>query len=210
MKMTHRVIAIATGGLMLFGIAVTANAATGGTASNLQCFSGTTDGGYGGTCATTNPNKSAATLSNNSSNPNGDYSGVYLRKENLAGQPLSKISQLGYTWASTSAPGPTDLSLNIGVNLSGGGATGPYAYVDAAYCPGTSTSGGNVVDVIHNANCGIWLGNTFYANWAALLAANPGASVGSDGSPFIVAERVGGAPSAVWTITNVFLGKLGA
>jgi hypothetical protein len=218
MRVTHRIVAAAAGSLMLFGgVTGAANAATGGAASNLQCLSGTTDNsGYGGTCTTTNPDKSVAVLSNTSTNSNGDYSGVSLHKQNLAGKPLSNISQLGYTWAagpggSTLTPTPTDLSLNIGIDPTGVGPTSEYAFVDAFYCPGTPTSSGNVVDVIHDPNCGIYLaGSIFYPNWAALVAANPGATVGTDGSPFIIAERVGSAPPAVWTISNVNLGKLGS
>lgn len=92
------------------------------------------------------------------------------------------------------------------MDTSGGGLTSVYAYIDAYYCPGTN----GTVDVIHDSNCAIWLGGTEYSNWADLVAANPGATVGTDGQPFIVAERTPSEASAVWTISNVQLGKLGS
>lgn len=212
LRFVYRLVAAIGGGLLLVGsFPVSAQASPNGAAANLRCFSGTTDNsGYGGSCSVSAGNASVATLSNNDTNANGDYSGVYLHKANLLGQPLGKIAQLGYTWVaddpSTPSPTPGDLSLNIGVDVNGGrGLTTVYAYVDAHYCPGTN----GVVDVIHDANCAIWLGGTEYSNWAALVASNPNATVGTDGQPFIVAERTGGQLSAVWTISEVYLGTLG-
>jgi hypothetical protein len=190
MGKTLRYAAASAALISMFGMAGVALAA-----NTLTCFSGTTDGGiYGGTC-TINPNGSA-TLSNNSANPNGDYSGVNFTNSTLVGQSLGSVTQLGYTYSGTTVPTPGDLSLNF---LVGPGNT-DYAYVDAFYCPGTA----GVVDVVHDANCGIWYQGLEYPNWAAFVAAFPGATIG--GTPFIVAERTPAEGPAVWTVSNLQLG----
>jgi hypothetical protein len=165
-------------------------------ASNtLTCFSGTTDGGtYGGTC-TLGPG-GTATLANNSSNPNGDYSGVYYSNSTLQGQTVSSVTQLGYHYTGTKTPTPTELSLNFTIS------TGDTVFVDAAYCPGV----GGTVDVINDPACGIYVnGSTFYPNWAAFVASLPGGTTITD-TPFIVAERVPSDVSQTWTVSNLQLG----
>ena len=52
--------------------------------NKLQCFDGTTDGGYGGTCTlNSNGAKGSATLDLTSSNPAGDYAGVYTLESTI-------------------------------------------------------------------------------------------------------------------------------
>jgi len=172
----------------------------------LLCFSGTTDGiTYGGTCTLKgNGAKGPAVLSNTSSDPDGDYSGVYIQSSTLNGQLLSNVAQLGYTYSGTVTPTPGDLSLNVPLNLTGGTTTDAYAFIDAYYCPGTAGK----VDVIHDSNCGIWVNGVEYANWAALVTAYPTATVSSD-LAFIVAERTPSEPAATWTVSGVTLGKPG-
>ena len=173
----------------LFSIAGVALAA-----NTLTCFSGTTDGGtYGGTC-TIGP-AGTATLALTSSNPNGDYAGVNYSNSTLVGQSLSSVTQLGYHYTGTKAPTPTELSLNF---LVGPGTD--YAYIDAFYCGGT----GGTVDVINDPVCGIWYQGVEYPNWAAFVAAFPGATIA--GTPFIVAERVPTDVSQTWTVSNLHLG----
>ena len=187
----------ATASLLVGGIAFAAAPSTAPGQNKLLCFDGTTDGGYGGVCSAGNGAKGPATLNNTDSNPAGDYSGVYIQNSTLVGQLLKNVTQLGYNYTGTTTPTPGDLSLNLPLS------TGGYAYVDAYYCPGTS----GVVDVINQSNCGIWYNNTEYANWAALAAAYPTATV-SD-IAFIVAERTPGEASAMWTVGNIKLGKAG-
>ena len=206
--MRNKFIIAATASTLLLASSLTALAAPVSTApgqNKLQCFSGTTDGGtYGGTCALQgNGAMGPATLNNSDSNTNGDYSGVYITNSGLIGQPLSSVTQLSYTYSGTVAPMPGDLSLNIPINTSGGTTTEEYAYVDAYYCPGV----GGHVDVVNDANCGIWFNGVEYANWAALVAAYPDAVITD--TPFMVAERTPSEPSAVWTINKVKLGKPG-
>jgi len=184
--------------------------------NKIQCFSGTTDlSGFGGTCTlNSNGAKGSATLDNSVAVSSADYAGVFINATTITGQTLGNITQLGYTYTGTVTPNPGDLSLNVPVDTNGDGKNDAYLFIDAFYCPGT----GGVVDVIHDTNCGIFVNNVEYANWAALVAANPTwtvAALGADDQsvgtlPFVIAERVNGVePPAVWTVSNVTLGKGG-
>ncbi len=176
--------------------------------NKIQCFDGTTDGfGFSGTCVQNSSGaKGSATLALTSTNPAGDYAGVYTATSSLYGQLLTSVTQLSYHYTASIAPQPGNLSLNIPIDTNGDGTTEAYAFVDAFYCPGTS---GNV-DVINDPNCGIYYnGTTFYPNWAAFVAAYPGAKVATDNYVFIVAERTGTEPAATYTVSNVKFGKAG-
>jgi predicted small lipoprotein YifL len=168
--------------------------------SKLQCFDGTTDGGFGGICTLTgNGAKGPATLDNTDTNTAGDYAGVYVDNTTLFGQPLGKVTQLSYNYTGTTVPTPGDLSLNLPISVGG------YAYIDAFYCPGVA----GAVNVITDVTCGIWFNGSEYANWTAFVAAFPTASVSADALPFIIAERVPAEGPAMWTVSNVKLGKAG-
>src|ERR1043165_7803189 len=79
--------------------------------NKLQCFDGTTDGGFGGTCTlNSNGAKGSATLDNSSTNPLGDYSGVYTLNSVIYGALLSSITQLSYHYSGNIAPQPGNLS----------------------------------------------------------------------------------------------------
>ena len=175
--------------------------------NKLKCFDGTTDGGFGGICTlTANGAKGPAMLDNSVLAPNGDYAGVYTLDSNLYGTLLTNITQLSYHYTGTIAPQPGNLSYNIPIDTTGSGATAFYAFVDAFYCPGVN----GVVDIIKDSACGIYEGGvTFRANWAAFLAANPGAKVATDNFVFIIAERTPSEPSAIWIVNNVKFGKAG-
>ena len=90
------------------------------------------------------------------------------------------------------------------ISIAGGGSTDAYAYIDAYYCPGVL----GVVDIINDPVCGIWFNGVEYANWAAFVAAFPTATVTGDGA-FVVAERTSGEAPAMWTVTDVTIGKPG-
>lgn len=176
--------------------------------NKLQCFDGVTDGfGNGGTCTLdSHGSKGSATLNLSSGDPDGDYAGVYTLESGLYGSLLTDITQISYHYSGTIAPLPGNLSYNIPIDTDGDGDTDFYAFVDAFYCPGKNA----VVDIVKDSACGIYEGGvTFRANWAALLAANPGAKVATDNFVFIVAERTGSEPSAIWTVSNVKFGKAG-
>jgi hypothetical protein len=187
-----------------------ANAAGRSTApgqNKLQCFDGTTDGGYGGVCTLNNNGaKGSATLNNTDSNPAGDYSGVYIAETTLSGQLLTNVTQLGYRYSGASVPRPGNLSLNVPIDTNGDGVTDGYAFIDAAYCPGTAGQ----VNIINDPSCGIYYqGTTYYGNWAAFTMAYPGAKVATDALPFVIAERTPSEPAASWMVSNVKLGKAG-
>lgn len=173
--------------------------------NKILCFDGTTDGGFGGTCTLkSNGAKGEATLDLTSSSPTGDYAGVYTNESTMYGATLSSLSQLSYHWSGNIAPTPGNLSYNIPVDTNGDGSTDFYAFVDAFYCPGVN----GVVDITTNPNCVIYEGGvTPRANWAALVAANPGAKVATDNFVFIVAERTPSEPAATYTVNNVKFGK---
>ena len=193
------------------GFAITASAAPVPTApgqNKLQCFDGTTDGGFGGTCTLNSSGaKGAATLNLSSDNANGDYAGVYTLQSKLYGTVLTDITQLTYQYTGTIAPQPGNLSYNIPIDTDNDGATDFFAFVDAFYCPGVDGE----VDIINDSNCVIYAGGvTPYANWAAFVAAQPaGTKVATDNYVFIVAERTPLEPSAIWTVNNVKFGKAG-
>jgi hypothetical protein len=176
--------------------------------NKLQCFDGTTDGGFGGTCTLNSSGaKGSAILNLSDSNPAGDYAGVYTLESNLYGALLTDITQMSYHYSGTIAPAPGNLSYNIPIDANGDGSFDFYAFVDAFYCPGVN----GVVDITKDAVCVIYEGGvTPRANWAALLAAHPGAKVAADGSfVFVIAERTPSEPSAIWIVNNVKFGKAG-
>jgi len=183
--------------------------------NKLLCFDGPSDGTiYGGHCTLkANGAKGPATLDNTDTDPDGDYSGVYIQNTTLTGQLLSDITQLGYSYSGITAPTPGALSLNLPLDTNGDDVTDAYAFIDAFYAPGVN---GNV-DVIHDEVCGIFVNGIEYANWAALIAAHPTWKMGSIADeingfgtlPFIIAERTPTEAPALWTVGNVTLGKAG-
>jgi hypothetical protein len=176
--------------------------------NKLQCFDGVTDAiGFGGTCTLKSKGaKGPATLDLSSSDPDGDYAGVFTADSNVYGALLTSLTQLSYHYDGTIDPQPGNLSYNIPIDTNGDGDTEFFAFVDAFYCPGEN----GVVDITNDEVCVIFEGGvTPRANWAALLAANPGAKVATDNFVFIVAERTGSEPSAIWTVKNVKFGKAG-
>lgn len=175
--------------------------------NKLQCFDGTNDGGFGGTCTlNSNGAKGSATLNNSSNSTTGDYAGVYIAETTLSGQLLTAVTQLGYSYTGSIVPHPGSLSLNVPIDTNGNGTTDGYAFIDAAYCAGT----GGRVDVINDASCGIYYqGVNYSGNWAQFLMAHPAAKVATDALPFVIAERTPSEGAAVWTVSNVKLGKAG-
>ena len=171
--------------------------------NKLQCFDGN-----GGTCTLSGPGaKGSATLDLTAApQDGGSFAGVYTLESTIYNQLLTNITQLSYHYTGTIAPQPGNLSYNIPIDANADGTTDAYAFIDAFYCPGTA----GTVDIIHDANCGIYDGGvTFYPNWATFIAAYPGAKVANDQYVFVVAERTPSEPAAVWTVNNVKFAKGG-
>lgn len=189
------------------GLAHAAGRATAPGQNKLQCFDGSSDGGYGGVCTLNNNGaKGSATLNNTDSVATGDYAGVYIAESTLAGQPLTSVTQLGYRYSGASVPHPGSLSLNVPIDTNGDGSTDGYAFIDAAYCPGT----GGQVNVVNDASCGIYYqGTTYYGSWAQFVMAYPGAKVATDNLAFVIAERTPAEAPVTWMVSNVKLGKAG-
>ena len=211
--MNKKILGGAVAALTLLGGGIAnAKPATAPGANKLQCFDGTTDGNYGGTCTLpSNGAKGSAVLSLNSSNPSGDYAGAYVTNTNLAGAAPSQVTQLSYQYTGTKTPTPTELSLNVPYASDGGNTADQYLFADAAYCPGTlQASGAMFVDVLHDSNCVLWDYTTSYANWSAFAAAHSTAKlVPGTSLPFVIAERTPSDVAQTWTVSNVTLGKPG-
>lgn len=176
--------------------------------NKLLCFDGQTEGTiYSGTCTLVGKGAMGpAILDNSSTDPDGDYSGVYYADSSIYGSLLTDITQLGYHYTGTIEPMPGNLSMNLPIDTNNDGTTDGYAFIDAYYCPGTD----GVVDVINDAECGIWYLGLEYASWADFLAAFPGAKVATDAYAFVVAERTPTEPAATWRVNAVKFGKPGA
>ena len=179
--------------------------------NKIVCFDGTTDGGFGGTCTlNSNGAKGSATLDNSGTNPNGDYSGIFTQNSVIYGQPVSNVTQLSYHYSGTTVASAGDLSYNIPIDTNGDGTTDFYLFVDAAadgiHCPGV----GGLVDIINDPSCVMYEGGvTPRANWAAFVAANPGAKIATDNFVFVIAERTPSESTAIWTVNNLKFGKGG-
>jgi hypothetical protein len=190
-------------------IAMTASAASPASApgkNKLQCFDGPSDGSiYGGTCTlTTNGAKGPATLDNTGGDTAGSYSGVYVLSSNLTGKTLASAGQLSFNYTGIPTNGSPRISLPL--DTDGDGVTDLYAFVSAYWC----SNGAGLVDAINNPACQIYVGSDVnpYVGWAALLAAYPTAVMGPDGAlPFIISDDAGS--TAIWTVSNVTLGKPG-
>lgn len=163
----------------------------------LTCFSGTEDGGYGGTCTITKEKGEpvGAILDNTDGNSNGDYSGVYIPKNSLDEKKLSKIKHLSFEYTGTPGAGAPRFSIPIDTNKDG--VTDFYAFVSALYC----NDGDGFVDAINDSTCTIYAGSESFANWDALVAAHPDWMT-TDDYAFIIADEAG-----YWTVSNINIGK---
>ena len=133
-------------------------------------------------------------------NPAGTYSGVYVLNTNIAGKTLSEINKLGFTYAGDDPAGA--LRITVPVDTTGDGAWDDFVSAGADNC----NDGAGNVNVITDATCLVGFnGGTYYANWAALVAANPTVTVATDALPFVIADQEGD-----WTVSNVSIGRAGA
>lgn len=176
-----------------------------GTAGNkLQCFSGTEDGGYNGTCTLIKNGADINTVDADA-DPNNAYAGVYIQNSNLNGKRLSEINKLSFSYSGSGVAGGSP-RVTFPIDIDGDGVTtypgyDDYVTSDALGCGnGAATSG--TVDPLNNSACTVSLnGGATYANWSAFLAAFPNARVG-DNLPFVIVDQPG-----TFSITNVQLGR---
>ena len=194
--------------IALFAFALTASAAPMPPGQNkLQCFDGPSELTiYGGACTLQgNGARGPATLTLDGTDPDGDYAGVYILDSTVYGRLLTDVTKLSYNYTASVIPQPGNLSYNLPIDSDANGSSDFYLFVDAFYCPGTD----GTINIVSNPNCGVWAGGvTFYANWAAFVAAYPGAKVATDAYVFIVAERTPSEPAATYTVNAVKFGTV--
>jgi hypothetical protein len=190
---------------LMLAVSVSAAPVPGAPGQNkLLCFDGTSDGGiYAGTCTLLSKGaKGTAVLDNDGGDVDGEYSGVYVLYSNVYGMSLFAITQLSFQYTGTATAGSPRYSIPIDTNNDG--LTDFWAFISAYYC----NNGAGLVDAINDATCTIYVSNdplVSYANWAAFVAAYPGAEVAlTDNYIFIVADDAG-----YWTVNNVKFGKAG-
>jgi hypothetical protein len=112
----------------------------------------------------------------------------------------SQITTLQNNVAGT-VPVGIDPRWSIPIDVGNDGDTDFFAFVAFADC----NNGFGLVDVIHDATCTVYRDGVAYANWAAMVAANPNDRVSYADFAFIIADG-SGAPGS-WTISNVKVGQ---
>jgi len=167
----------------------------------LRCFTGQTDepGVAGGEC-TILPGGGSALLSTFPCPTQFQYcyAGVYMAHEPIMGEPIGAVTNLHYSYTGGPISGGSP-RFSIPIDLNGDGATdqficapGPtfcylFAFADSQTC---DTEHSGTVNVITDATCPISLNSgPSWPNWAAFVAANPGAKVGADLVTFIIADQ---------------------
>jgi len=176
--------------------------------NKLKCFDGPSEGApQGGACTIQGRGAMGpATLDVSSTDPDGDYAGVYYQEGSIYGAELGDIKQLSFHYvANDDDLGPGNLSLNIPIDEDGDGTTEQYAFIDVFYCPGTD----GVVDAIEDDACGIWYNSIQYTNWDAFVAAFPDALIATDNFAFVIAERTPTENAASYRVNAVKIGKPG-
>src|SRR5687768_15338661 len=109
---------------------VAANPATQG--NKLQCFDGTTDGGFNGTC-TLIENGAILNTNDGDGDANNSYAGVYLQNTNLGGKLLVDVNQLAFDYEGAEAIGGSP-RLSIPIDENDDGSWDGFAFVDTLGC----------------------------------------------------------------------------
>jgi hypothetical protein len=124
----------------------------------------------------------SATLANGA----GEYSGVYVKNKSLSATPLANVD-FSFDYEGAVAGGAPRFSIPL--------STGSYAFIDAI----NSGNTGTVSTDDPNAKVFINTGGE-YANWDAMVAANPTWRIGSGKVPFVIADQPG-----TYEISNIVL-----
>jgi hypothetical protein len=173
--------------------AASSNGATSG--NKLQCFSGTTDGGfYGGTCTLGN---NGAVINTTDGNPNGSYGGVYVQNTNVGGKALADVNKLSFSYSGAIATGGSP-RFSIPIDDNGDGVTDGYLFADTGACNNGDAAVGTL-DMINDPTCTMYYKAGVYANWAAFITT--GFKISGD-IPFVIVDQPG-----VFSITNVQIGR---
>jgi hypothetical protein len=175
------------------------NGGSAAAANPLLCFSGTTDGGFNGTCTLIAGGAILNTFDGDT-NPNNNYAGVYYAESSLSGKPLADVTA-SFTYAAGAGTTASGGSPRLSIPIEDNDATTvlAYAFVDTLGCNDGSANNGTLS--LSDTTCTVSYGSGTWANWAAFAAAHPTWTV-SDDLPFVIADQPG-----LWTITNVQLGQ---
>jgi hypothetical protein len=167
--------------------------------NKLQCFDGTSDGGFNGVCTLTADGATLNTIDGDA-DPNNNYAGVYIQNSNLDGRLLSHVQNLSFTYDGSVAAGGSP-RFSIPIDEDGDGTTEAYAFVDTLGCNDGSPNSG-ALDVIHDPTCAVAYGGTVYASWDAFVSANPTYRIATDALTFVIVDQPG-----LFDVSNVRLGK---
>lgn len=175
------------------------NAGTAAAANPLLCFSGTTDGGFNGTCTLTADGAILNTIDGDT-NPNNAYAGVYYAESSLSGKPLATVTaSFNYAAAAGTTASGGSPRLSIPIDTNANGTTEAYAFVDTLGCNNGSANSGTLS--LSDPTCTVAYGSNTWTSWAAFAAANPTWRVSND-LPFVIVDQPG-----LWTVSNVQLGQ---
>ncbi len=206
MKKFTNIVSFLTAFALTFAFSASVSAAAVNTApghNKIQCFDGTTDGGYNGVCTlTSNGSKGPATLNNvdDDEDPYNNYSGVYTANSNMYGKTLDKVGKLSFSYSGDAATAGSP-RYSVPIDTDADGDTDLWAFISALYC----NDGAGLVDAVNDTTCTIYVGDESFANWSALVAAHPTWRIAlTDNYVFIVADDPG-----MWTISDVHFGKPG-
>lgn len=156
------------------------------------------------TCSPPEPNANCEVANNGTTatitNANGGTA-LYLSK--YSGKSFySKLTSQVTTLQNNVGGSPLgiDPRWSIPIDVGNDGDTDFFAFV--AF--GTCNDGSGLVDVIHDSTCSIDHNGTTYANWAAMVAANPNERISYADFAFIIAD--GSGALGEWGISNVKVG----
>ena len=170
--------------------------------NKIQCFDGTTNGGYNGVCTlTSNGAKGPATLNNvdDDEDPFNNYSGVYTTNSNMYGQAIGDVDKLSFSYSGDAATAGSP-RFSIPIDEDGDGTWEMWAFISAFYC----NDGSGFVDAIHDSTCTIFVGAESFENWDAMVESHPEWMIATDQYVFLVADDPG-----MWTVSGVSFGKPG-
>lgn len=193
-------IVVAIGAALALTVSISAQTfAAPESASPLMCFSGTTDGGYNGTC-TLSGNTAVVNTVDGDVDPNNAYGGVYYEQTNLSGKLISQVDKLAFSYDGTGASGGSP-RFSVPIDENNDGVYDGFAFVDSLGCNDGDANVGTV-DVVNDPTCTIQYGSDTFPNWAAFVAAHPTYRISTDTIPFVIVDQPG-----QFTLSNVQIGS---
>ncbi|MBA3235258.1 MAG: hypothetical protein H0T59_04570 [Chloroflexi bacterium] len=137
-------------------------------------------------------------------NTNNGGAGVYLPGFNTSFYGVRTVLVTKLSNTVTGGALGIDPRWSIPIDANHDGYTNFFAFASFADC----NNGAGLVDVINDSTCTIYRDGVAYANWTAMVTANPNDYIAlEDNYAFIIAD-LSGAPG-IWTISNVSVGKPG-